>query len=74
MCAVRFQPIQPVGGAHVCKLLLLGGGEGRHSVPKWGGGGGGGGGGIMAPPAHSPGDAHGDHGHRPYIRGKVGLS
>ena len=27
--AVRFQPIQPVGGAHVCKLLLQrGGGEG----------------------------------------------
>ena len=23
--AVRFQPIQPVGGAHVCKLLLQGG-------------------------------------------------
>ena len=29
-----YQPIQPVGGAHVCKLLLRGGG---------GGGGGGGG-------------------------------
>ena len=26
--AVRFQPIQPVGGAHVCKLLLQGGGGG----------------------------------------------
>ena len=33
--AVRFQPIQPVGGAHVCKLLLQGGG------------GGGGGGGVI---------------------------
>ena len=26
--AVRFQPIQPVGGAHVCKLSLRGGGGG----------------------------------------------
>ena len=26
--AVRFQPIQPVGGAHVCKLLLQGSGGG----------------------------------------------
>ena len=34
--AVRFQPIQPVGGAHVCKLLLQRGG--RHLVPKGGGG------------------------------------
>ena len=55
--AVRFQPIQPVGGAHVCKLLLQGGGGGgRHSVPKVGGGGGGGGGGGHGPPP--PGDAH----------------
>ena len=41
--AVRFQSIQPVGGAHVCSLLLQGGEGGRHSVPKGGGGGGGGG-------------------------------
>ena len=41
-CAVRFQPIQPVGGAHVCKLLLQGGGGG-------GGGGGAGGGGAIQP-------------------------
>ena len=71
MCAVRFQPIQPVGGAHVCKLLLLGGGAPFSPEMR---GGGGGGGPPWPPPAHSPGDAHGDHGHRPYIRGKVGLS
>ena len=37
MGAVRFQPIQPVGGVHVCKLLLKGGGGGGGAMaPPWG--------------------------------------
>ena len=49
--AVRFQPIQPVGGAHVCK-------QGEGGVPfspeRAGGGGGGGGGGGHGPPLGMP--------------------
>ena len=52
MGAVRFQPIQPVGGAYVCKLLLQG--KGGPFSPEGGEGGGGGGPWPPPPPPGTP--------------------